>query len=75
MSSDISLDNKIKEKEQKKIENIGEKSEIKLDEIKNEITENSKVKNDVDLNRENTDSKKKKKKNPKKFPKVKKKVI
>ena len=69
MSSDISLDNKIKEKEQKKIENIGEKSEIKLDEIKNEITENSKVKNDVDLNRENTDSKKKEKEKSKEIPK------
>ena len=69
MSSDISLDNKIKEKEQKKIENIGEKSEIKLDEIKNEITENSKVKNDVDLNRENTDSKKEEKEKSKEIPK------
>ena len=69
MSSDISLDNKIKEKEQKKIENIEEKSEIKLDEIKNEITENSKVKNDVDLNRENTDSKKKEKEKSKEIPK------
>ena len=69
MSSDISLDNKIKEKEQKKLENIGEKNEIKLDEIKNEITENSKVKNDVDLNRENTDSKKKEKEKSKEIPK------
>ena len=69
MSSDISLDNKIKEKEQKKIENIEEKSEIKLDEIKNEITENSKVKNDVDLNRENTDSKKKEKEKSKEISK------
>ena len=69
MSSDISLDNKIKEKEQKKIENIEEKSEIKLDEIKNEITENSKVKNDVDLNRENTDSKKEEKEKSKKISK------
>ena len=69
MSSDISLDNKIKEKEQKKIENIGEKSEIKLDEIKNEITENSKVKNDVDLNRENTDSKKEEQEKSKEIPK------
>ena len=69
MSSDISLDNKIKEKEQKKIENIEEKSEIKLDEIKNEITENSKVKNDVDLNRENTDSKKKEKEKSKEIRK------
>ena len=69
MSSDISLDNKIKEKEQKKIENIEEKSENKLDEIKNEITENSKVKNDVDLNRENTDSKKKEKEKSKEIPK------
>ena len=69
MSSDISLDNKIKEKEQKNLENLGEKSEIKLDEIKNEISENSKVKNDVDLNRENTDSKKKEKEKSKEIPK------
>ena len=69
MSSDISLDNKIKEKEQKKIENIEEKSEIKLDEIKNEITENSKVKNDVDLNRENTVSKKEEKEKSKEISK------
>ena len=69
MSSDISLGNKIKEKEQKNLENLGEKSEIKLDEIKNEISENSKVKNDVDLNKENTDSKKKEKEKSKEIPK------
>ena len=69
MSSDISLDNKIKEKEQKNLENLGEKSEIKLDEIKNEISENSKVKNDVDLNKENTDSKKEEQEKSKEIPK------
>ena len=72
MSSDISLDNKIKEKEQKNLENLGEKSEIKLDEIKNEISENSKVKNDVDLNKENTDSKKEEQEKSKEIPKSKK---
>ena len=70
MSSDIPLDKIIKEKEQNKIENLSEKSEIKIAENKIETSEKNKGKEEDDFNKENNiDSKKEEQEKTKKFPK------
>ena len=70
MSSDIPLDKIIKEKEQNKIENLSEKSEIKIAENKIETSEKNKGKEEDDFNKENNiDSKKEEQEKTKKFSK------
>ena len=71
MSSDIPLDKIIKEKEQNKIENLSEKSEIKIAENKIETSEKNKVKEEGDFNKENNniDPKKEEQEKTKKFSK------
>ena len=70
MSSDIPLDKIIKGKEQNKIENISEKSEIKIAENKIETSEKNKGKEEDDFNKENNiDSKKEEQEKTKKFSK------
>ena len=70
MSSDIPLDKIIKEKEQNKIENLSEKSKIKIAENKIEISEKNKGKEEDDFNKENNiDSKKEEQEKTKKFSK------
>ena len=70
MSSDIPLDKIIKEKERNKIENLSEKSEIKIAENKIETSEKNKGKEEDDFNKENNiDSKKEEQKNTKKISK------
>ena len=70
MSSDIPLDKIIKGKEQNKIENLSEKSEIKIAENKIETSEKNKGKEEDDFNKENNiDSKKEEQEKTKKFSK------
>ena len=70
MSSDIPLDKIIKEKERNKIENLSEKSEIKIAENKIETSEKNKGEEEDDFNKENNiDSKKEEQEKTKKFPK------
>ena len=70
MSSDIPLDKIIKEKERNKIENLSEKSEIKIAENKIETSEKNKGKEEDDFNKENNiDSKKEEQEKTKKFSK------
>ena len=71
MSSDIPLDKIIKEKERNKIENLSEKSEIKIAENKIETSEKNKVKEEGDFNKENNniDPKKEEQEKTKKFSK------
>ena len=70
MSSDIPLDKIIKEKERNKIENLSEKSEIKIAENKIETFEKNKGKEEDDFNKENNiDSKKEEQEKTKKFSK------
>ncbi len=70
MSSDIKLDKIIKEKERNKIENLSEKSEIKIAENKIETSEKNKGKEEDDFNKENNiDSKKEEQEKTKKFSK------
>ena len=71
MSSDIPLDKIIKEKEQNKIENLSEKSEIKIAENKIETSEKNKGKEEDDFNKENNniDPKKEEQEKTKKFSK------
>ena len=70
MSSDIPLDKIIKEKERNKIENLSEKSEIKIAENKIETSEKNKGEEEDDFNKENNiDSKKEEQEKTKKFSK------
>ena len=72
MSSDIPLDKIIKEKEQKKIDILSEKSEIKIGDKKIEMSEKNKLKEEEeDFNKENNniDSKKEEQEKTKKFSK------
>ena len=70
MSSDIPLDKIIKEKERNKIENLSEKSEIKIAENKIETSEKNKGKEEDDFNKENNiDSKKEEQEKTKKISK------
>ena len=70
MSSDIPLDKIIKEKERNKIENLSEKSEIKIAENKIETSEKNKGKEEDDFNKENNiDFKKEEQENTKKISK------
>ena len=71
MSSDIPLDKIIKEKEQKKIDILSEKNEIKIGDKKIEMSEKNKLKEEEDFNKENNniDSKKEEQEKTKKFSK------
>ena len=72
MSSDIPLDKIIKEKEQKKIDILSEKSQIKIGDKKIEMSEKNKLKEEEeDFNKENNniDSKKEEQEKTKKFSK------